>query len=251
MASLGSETRPIPRGGAIDVWALRPERADSPDLHLAYSRLLTDEERARGQRFLFEKHQKQHLLARALVRATLSRYLPVEPADWRFAAERNGRPRIVGPVDATGINFNLSHTDGLLAVAVAAEPEVGIDVERSDRLEIGVDLARRYFSLSEVAGLAILSPDEQRRRFFDLWTLKESYIKARGLGLALPLDQFSFDWTNEGQPRISFEPGLVDRPDRWQFWQSPKYFPVLLAVGLADAAGPIKVTIRETIPLLD
>ncbi len=105
-----------------------------------------------------------------------------------------------------------------MACAVSVGREVGVDVERIDR-QLVHDVAERFFSEREVADLRALPIDEQETVFFDYWTLKESYIKARGLGLALPLGQFTFLRTPGRAPSIAFAPELHDDPTSWQFAQ--------------------------------
>ena len=94
--------------------------------------------------------------------------------------------------------------------------EVGIDVESVGRRVEMLALSRRFFAVSEHAGLEDLGGEEQRERFFTLWTLKEAWLKARGLGLTIPLDDFAFQ-VEDGPPRISFGPQLDEEPEDWQF----------------------------------
>ncbi|OJH38627.1 4'-phosphopantetheinyl transferase family protein [Cystobacter ferrugineus] len=207
-----------PRPDEVHLWIVEPERVTEPRLLAAYLALLGEEERARHQRFRFEKHRQQFLVSHALVRVTLSRYAPVAPQDWRFSTNAYGRPEIAGE-GLPRLRFNLSHTDGMAVCAVALDTEVGVDVEHSGRMGQTVELAESFFSPSEVADLHSLPEALQRERFFDYWTLKESYIKARGAGLSLPLDQFAFHLAPGQPPRISFDPRMVDDPETWQFVQ--------------------------------
>jgi 4'-phosphopantetheinyl transferase len=196
--------------GEAHVWWLEPTAALR-----AQRDLLTEEEIARMERFHFERDRDLFLATRLLVRTTLSRYQEVAPADWRFTANSHGRPEISFPGSA--LRFNLSNTLGLVVCAVARSREVGIDVERIAR-RAPLDVADRYFAADEVAALRALPPGEQERRFFDYWTLKESYIKARGLGLALPLEQFAF-FLGSAEPRLVVDPTLGDDGGRWHFVQ--------------------------------
>src|SRR4029078_6585429 len=97
--------------------------------------------------------------------------------------------------------------------------DVGVDVEDRTRKGETVQIADRFFSPVEVAALRALPEERQRERFFDYWTLKEAYIKARGMGLAIPLDQFSFLLEPDMPIRIAFDPRLADDPLAWQFEQ--------------------------------
>jgi 4'-phosphopantetheinyl transferase len=106
----------------------------------------------------------------------------------------------------------------LVACAVSATCEqVGVDVESVERKTDALEIAKRCFAASEFKRLRAVTEQQRRERFFCYWTLKESYAKARGLGLSLPLEQLSFEL--DGGPRIgvSFEPELRDDPTRWSF----------------------------------
>jgi 4'-phosphopantetheinyl transferase len=198
----------------IELWFCVPEEIDDPRLIARYHQLLDEEEREKQQRFHFARHRHQYLVTRALVRGVLSRYAAVPPERWRFVRNAHGRPEPIG--SPLPLRFNLSHTDGLAVIAVGLGDDLGVDVERARVDRSQLEIADRFFSAAEVAELRALPALRQGDRFFDYWTLKESYIKARGMGLALPLDQFSFQL---GSPiRISFSPELKDDPAAWQFW---------------------------------
>lgn len=181
--------------GVLDLWWFPYEEFEErQELFAAYESLLTEDERVRHQRLRFERDKRQFLATRALVRTVLSCYEPaVSPSEWRFAIGERGKPSISEPASASGWHFNLSNTRGLVVCAVSGvHSRLGVDVERLDRSNDLLALADRYFSPMEVSELRTLSSSEQPSRFFDYWTLKESYIKAHGLGLAIPLDSFSF-----------------------------------------------------------
>ncbi|HYE87464.1 MAG TPA: 4'-phosphopantetheinyl transferase superfamily protein, partial [Vicinamibacterales bacterium] len=185
----------------------------------AYRRLLSADEHERMARFVFDRDRRAFLLTRALVRTTLSRYAAIAPADWRFIANVHGRPEILERPDGVpDLRFNISHTDGLIACAVTIGREIGVDVEHIGR-HLHHDVAGRHFAPAEVADLRMRPPAEQQKVFFDYWTLKESYIKARGFGLALPLGDFAFKLQPPDPPQITFEPSLDDDPASWQFLQ--------------------------------
>jgi 4'-phosphopantetheinyl transferase len=216
----------------------------------SYLDLMSPEEHVRQRRYRFEKSRREFLLTRALVRTTLSRYAPVDPTAWTFRANAHGRPEIASPAQTPPLRFNLSNTEGMITCLVALDREIGCDVELVDRPGETVQIAEHFFSPLEVAALRTLPDAEQRDRFFDYWTLKESYIKARGMGLAIPLDQFSF-LLDEGRPvRIAFDPRLPDDPSSWQFEQlrpSPRHF---VAVAIRRGQEPdLALVVRHTVPL--
>jgi len=237
------------RPDEVHLWVVEPERVSDPGLLAAYHAMLSTEEQDRHSRFRFEKHRLQFLVSHALVRVTLSRYAPVPPQAWRFANNAYGRPDLSGSV-LPGLRFNLSHTDGMAVCAVALDTDVGADVEHSGRPGQTVELADSFFARSEVQALRSLPAERQRERFFDYWTLKESYIKARGAGLSLPLDQFAFHLEPGQPPRISFDPRLADDPETWQFVQlrlSPEH-PAAVAVRRSREL-PLTVRCQRTVPL--
>lgn len=234
------------------VWLVREDEVRSPELLTAYLALLSDEERARHERYLLERKRHEFLLTRALVRTVLSRYADVAPQDWSFSAGPFGRPMLAGPDRKLRLRFNLSNTMGLVACVVARDGLVGVDVENTERQGATVTLAERYFSAAEVAALHALPAEDQRRRFFELWTLKEAYIKARGLGLQVPLGWFSFLFPPDDPIRLELDPRLRDEPRSWQFHQSQPTPHHLMAVALRQTGDRSRqVIVRETVPLLD
>src|SRR5262249_397343 len=137
-----------------------------------------------------------------------------EPSAWRFTSSEHGRPEIVSPEVAPRLRFSLSHTRTVVACAVGAELDIGLDVEDVAR-DAPLDVAER-FAPSERAALEALPSHERKRRFFVYWTLKEAYAKARGLGLSLPLDQAVFDLSGR-EIRVSFGSSAEDDAGAWRF----------------------------------
>ncbi len=212
---------------------------------------MTPEERARHDRFVGEGDRALFLATRALVRTTLSRYAPVAPGDWRFGTHARGKPHIEAPVTAPPLHFNLSNTHGLIVCAVSTTfAAMGVDTEPADRRSATVALADRYFSPSEVAALTALPADRHRRRFLSYWTLKESYIKARGLGLAIPLDQFSF-LLDQDPIGIAFDPRLGDDAARWRFALMDARPNHLVAIGADTGGAAWSLRARQVVPLVD
>jgi 4'-phosphopantetheinyl transferase len=230
--------------GQVHVWCADPDELDTDDRKTSARSLLTREEVDRLERYHFESDRRIHLATRVLVRTVLSRYEPVPPAAWRFVAGEQGRPEIASP--ESSLRFNLSNTKGLVACAVARAIDVGVDVELLEQT-VSLDVAEKYFSPSEVAALRDLPSEARPRRFLDLWTLKESYIKARGLGLSLPLDRFSFSLDGDHPPRLEIDPSLGDRGDSWQCVQLEPTSRHLLALCIRrQGADDAEVVLRNT-----
>jgi len=168
--------------------------------------LLDEVELAR--RFHFDRDRHAFVLAHAFLRRILSRYEPVAPESWRFQRGPWGKPEIAGQTPRR-LCFNLSHTRGCIVCAVTRGRDVGIDVERMDAIADELSLAARCFSPPDVVMLEALRGAVRTRRFYELWTLREAYVKARGQGLSMPLDRIAFtfemdgDRGDEGSPRMA------------------------------------------------
>jgi len=140
-----------------------------------------------------EALRREYVATRVLCRAALSRYAEVDPADWRFRAGKHGKPRIAGPKGFTSLRFNLTHTKGLVICLVTRAGEVGVDAEETSR-QVEIDsVAKHFFSKIERASLAKLPRTRRKLRFFELWVLKEAYLKGRGDGLLREPDQFTVE----------------------------------------------------------
>lgn len=207
----------------IHLWLCEPEKITEPLLLNRYKTWLTPEEDQKRLRYRFEKHQHQYLITRALIRSVLSHYQSIlPPQDWHFELNQWGKPNIIAEQNPDKLVFNLSHTDGLIACAITKKHQLGVDVENITREGETIKIADRYFSPREYQKLIALPVEKQNDRFFDLWTLKESYIKACGLGLAIPLDEFSFafpsDETELKEITLFTEASREDNPEHWRFW---------------------------------
>jgi len=202
----------------VDIWCARlPDEWDS-SLSDSYRKILTPEETERYARFAFEKDRRQFLLTRALVRDVLSRYLGVEPAALVFARNEYGKPALAEPLGCP-VTFSLSHTKGLSVCAVASEQMIGVDVESLQRTNNHQDIAKRFFAPSEATFLESLNEAQKRPEFLRLWTLKEAFIKARGLGLSIPLNSFEVEMIPGRPPCVSFSDGIHGNEVDWRFLQ--------------------------------
>lgn len=212
----------------IDLWLAYYDEFEPDSPHLL--KLLNESERQQQARFHFSGDRLRYLVTRAMVRTVLSRYAAVTPADWVFNTNAYGRPGISSlHVEAASLRFNLSHTKGLIVLGVCTDHALGVDVEHLDR-KVNLEVADRFFSPKESAELDSLARERQPRRFFEYWTFKESYIKARGMGLSIPLDSFSFEFPTEKSLSLSVDASQNDTPGRWHFWQLELDGDYLLAV---------------------
>jgi 4'-phosphopantetheinyl transferase len=169
----------------VHVW-LAP--LNVPTMLSHYQQVLTEEELAQARRFYFEHDRLHWTIARAVLRLLLSHYTGVMPLRIELDKNAYGKPFIAQNVSA--LRFNLSHSGDFALYAFAWQREVGIDIEYMRDSVAYDELAAHVFSASEQETLRALSPALKHRAFYNAWTRKEAYIKARGLGLSLPLDLF-------------------------------------------------------------
>ena len=214
--------------GDVALGLMRVDRASPAALTRAVA-ALTPDEAARAQRMRVEGARAQFASARALLRRMLTQRAGGAPADWRFRADARGRPVLEG--DDPAFVFSLSHTDGLVACALARCGEIGVDVERLAPAGDLPALARHAFSGPEAEAIAALTGEAQAERFFACWTLREAYAKARGLGFLLDPTGFAFDL---GPPdAIRFLAAGMDDPRRWRFLRAAPTADTRLALAVA------------------
>jgi 4'-phosphopantetheinyl transferase len=192
-------------------------------------------EQARADRFRFDADRTSFLGAHALARRLLQAATGIAAASLTFSVGPRGKPELSvhGPMP---IRFNLSHTRGMVTVAVGLCHDLGVDVEALDRMLPDLDLAQRYFAASEVQQLRESPAADRARCFFRFWTLKEAYLKATGEGLLRPLDSFAFALDPTRLVRAT-----GDSPADWHFseWHPTSRHQISLAYRRAGSATPV------------
>ena len=220
--------------GCDEVHVWRATLDQTPSQIQSFRKSLAADEQARAERFYFERDRRHFIVARGVLRAILGGYLKRAPEGLSFCYSSHGKPALAGESGGDAIRFNVSHSHGIALYAVTRGREVGIDLERiRSNLEVE-EIAGRFFSRREVAMLRALPTEEQREAFFRCWTRKEAYIKARGEGLSLPLDQIDV-LLAPGEPAAI----LGTRPDpseafRWSLQElatAPGYVAALAVEG--------------------
>ena len=218
--------------GKVDLFSVTVDERGDEGLRQDWA-LLDEHEQRLAARFVCAKDRNLYIIAHAMLRRSLSQFVDVSPSDWCFEFGPQGRPELSGTAhpQLSQLRFNLSHSHRIAVCAITSTFDVGIDVEDSTR-SAPLDVADHFFSASEVATLRSLPINCQAERFFQYWTLKESYIKARGLGLSLPLDQFAFELSMNAPIGISFGAKIADDPRDWCFqsWVFRQQYRVSLAV---------------------
>jgi 4'-phosphopantetheinyl transferase len=201
--------------------------------------VLSAEERARMASFRFESDRAAYAAAHLLLRAALTWCAPgIPPATWELTSDRLERPEVVAPNTCPTLRFNISHARSLVACLVTREIDCGVDVEVQRQVEDMEALAQRVLSPAERSDVMALPEALRPARFFSYWTLKEAYVKARGLGLSLPLDAVSFDIGAEGIA-ITIDSSLNDHGRDWQFeqWAPTEHHIAAVAIRSGPTAG--------------
>jgi 4'-phosphopantetheinyl transferase len=224
--------------------------------------LLSADERARGDRFVFAEDRRDFVAAHALVRRALSHCRPFDASAWSFVASRSGKPEVAASQRGhPPIAFNLSHTRGLVACAVSTHSSVGIDVESTAR-DV-VPLVHRYFHPSEAAHIDGYPASTRPLRAIELWTLKEAFLKAVGAGLSIPLRDCVFALDDGSALRFS-QPAAAASSTPWQFalyalaagryrlavaWQGPPdALPVVSSLGGDGDTDPLTLVATSIAP---
>lgn len=228
--------------GEVHIWIACDEDIFDSALLAKYNSVLSMEEREKMGRFKFPKDRQRYLVAHALLRYVLSVYRPtVLPAQWQFKSGPYGKPLVYIP--RTDLCFSLSHTFGLVAVAVAIDCDLGLDVE-SLRSDIDINIATSLFSRQESASLFALPEGERLERFVDLWTLKEAYVKAIGMGLFMPLNSFSFHFLEDASVCFEMAQGDPGSASGWWFWRHDINGRHKLALACQRPAGERKCVVK-------
>ena len=235
----------------IELWCARCDELRTPELLERYAALLNREEREQHQRFQFAKDRDLYLITRAMQRVVLSRYVDLPPEQWQFTKNKYGRPEIARHYqDGNPISFNLSHSESLIVMGVAHNAGIGVDTEFIEHDPAALQLANTVFSDKETAALANLPGAELMQRFYQYWTLKEAYIKARGMGLALPLDKMVFDFIDPEKLVLRLDPTLIDQSSRWHCWQFRLFNDYAVAVCTERRKNLSReLVVRKIIPL--
>ena len=183
--------------------------ASAPALRAARS-LLSDREKRRAERFVHRRHRHRYTVAQACLRRVMGHFLDIGPARVRFHFGKFGKPFVPG-----GPVFNQSHSGERILIAVARNGRLGVDIEEIRPVPLMLRIARRRLAPAEGARLLAVGEAERLARFFRLWTRKEAFLKALGVGLTHPLRDFTVDCAPE-TTRALLDPGsLQEDPQRW------------------------------------
>lgn len=222
-------SHPVLSDNEVHVW-----RASLDGPTADYVQLLSTDEQTKAQRFLFEREQRRYIAARGILRIILGRYLNSPPEKLQFEYRQHGKPILVFHELQQKLCFNLSHSEEMVLYAVTLDRQVGIDIEYiQTTLDVG-KLAEQFFSPSERAELDALPSNKKLESFFSGWTRKEAYLKARGDGMAFPLDQFTVSMDCE-KPAKLLE--VKDGPQELSRWSLHALTPAPGYIGTLAVEG--------------
>lgn len=185
----------------VHVWRVQLDLSEAGMSEMA--KFLSVHEKEKAGRFYFSRDRKHYIATHGALRKVLSLYVKEQPALLKFFTNTYGKPhleQIAGMMPVP--QFNISHSHDMALFAIVKEGMVGVDVERINSDFASMEIAQRFFSPSEVNALRSLHGNEQINGFFNCWTRKEAYIKAKGLGLSLPLNQFDVELVPGKTPRL-------------------------------------------------
>jgi 4'-phosphopantetheinyl transferase len=195
----------------VHVW--RTSLGQSASASARLQLILSSDELERARRFYFEPDFRRSVIGRGWLRLLLGRILDLPGESLRFEYDSSGKPRLIATQEQR-LQFSVSHSGSLILIAIAKGRAVGADVEKI-RTDLDLDdVAARFFSIKENEHLGSLIGLGKYEAFFTCWTRKEAYLKARGVGLSVPLDQFDVSFLPNEEARlleVRHDPGEARR----------------------------------------
>ncbi len=205
--------------GADEVHIWRASLDQPADMLAELAALLSRDEYKRAMRYYRPVDRDRFIVGRGVLRKIISAYLTLPPGQLRFTYNEYGKPAVSDDQNDRDLNFNLSHSAELVLYAVTRRRVVGIDIEYISEDFATLEIAEHFFAKDEVAALKSLPTDQRTMGFFNCWSRKEAFIKAKGMGVSYPLDRFSVSLA-PGEP-----PALLKVDDderevaRWKMYE--------------------------------
>ncbi len=185
--------------------------------HLA--QLLSPEEQVRAKRYRFEADRNRHVVLWAGLRLIIGSVVNASPRALEFERSAAGKPVLSSP--PLPLSFNATHAGAFVVFALSWGGPVGVDIEEV-RPEVEIEeIVERFFHPHERREFRTLSEDLKPAAFFRSWTLKESYLKACGVGLPFGLDRVHVTTHPRKHPRLIRVEGMKGEQDRWSLTDLP------------------------------
>lgn len=200
--------------GRVDLW--RASLDCSTSVRQSLWRSLSEDEKERAGRYKHDQDREHFITRRGILRILLAKYLQSLPIEIRLSRNAFGKVMLVENANPIGLEFNASHSEGMVLFAFAYRRRVGVDLEKiRDNPEV-LKAARRYLSVYENAVLASLPQEARMKAFYECWTRKEAFLKAQGTGLMMELTQFDVSFGPGQQPQILEIRGEVKPRGHWR-----------------------------------
>jgi 4'-phosphopantetheinyl transferase len=216
----------------VQVWAARLDLRSQELLRL--EAILSQGESERATRFRFETHRGRFIAARGILRSLLGAYLHAPPAELQFEYGQNGKPTLAAPFTDSGLSFNLAHSEDLALIALTRLGPIGVDVEQIRPVTDVDELVARFFSPRETALFQTLPSAQKNAAFFNLWTRKESWLKATGDGIAHLLNRVEVTFLPGEPARFLGLPEKSELNSRWALRELTPATGFVGAVALLD-----------------
>ena len=214
----------------IHLWFADLNSLDRYAISSEVAHWLRGEEKNRYNRYQSQRQREHFLFGRVLLKTILSKYIGCAPADLKLDIDTRGNP-FVSSDNTLSLTFNLSHSGNRVVFAVSKNQDLGVDLELIKKERAILKIAERYFSTSETRELRNLPKASQVKRFYELWTLKESVLKACGYGLSRGLSEIEFSFPASDKLVMHSAPGN-ENLTHWQSWQIEEYKNFMLAVSI-------------------
>lgn len=231
--------------GQAHLWYVSPDEYYDEESLDYFNNILSEEDKSQLKKFIFPKDRHLYLVAHAFLRTCLSKYADVKPEEWIFYRTDNGKPFTDYSINSLPLTFNLSHTAGMIVCIITLEHPAGVDVERIRPDKNMTGIAERFFAAEELQDIKALPAEEQHKRFYEYWTLKESFIKAKGDGLSIGLDSFYFIIDNNCPIRIFFRKDLQEDPGNWRFFNFMITENYICSVAVRSMNDPVELCIPQ------
>lgn len=205
-----------PGKNIIDVWLVPLDLKNLSDIE----HVISDDEKARAERFRLQSDKTRFIAARAFLRIILGKYLQINPRRICFDYNEYGKPSICGE-QRMDIKFNLSHSENLSLLAVTEMGEIGVDIERIKNSFVDEETAMQFLTRREIRHFQTLSGAERDLFFFNCWTLKEAFLKACGTGLSLAPNQIEISSLNSEFANDFLENKIESRKTFWSVHRLP------------------------------
>ncbi|HST84818.1 MAG TPA: 4'-phosphopantetheinyl transferase superfamily protein [Kineosporiaceae bacterium] len=231
-------------GDCADLWLMNESEVDDAVRRYHVIDMISEEERLRYQRLRSARARRQHLGARMLTRYVLAAYTGVTPKELRFQAGPFGRPELVS--NPLGLDFNISHTDGLIGCILTRDQRCGLDLEQTPAQHETAAAILQFLATEEQNHVRSLPESEQDLAVLDYWVIKEAYLKALGVGFTRAVN--SFVVRGVGGPTIMIDDPASGGQRGWQLELRQLRSEHRLAVALAH---PLGTSQRTPIRILD